>query len=293
MGRRPKEVDDMNALLDSERLVSSGAADELAAGGSSRFVRWARRHPLAAFVTLAYGLSWSAWVMAYLGGGIAMVVLGAFGPAAAAALVTYWSGGSIRGWLRPLTRWRVPARFYLYALGLPPALFASINVSLAVLGKEVDLGKLSSAIPAYLGTFLFVALLGGGQEEPGWRGFALDRFQARYSPVRATLLLGLVWGLWHLPLYGLWFLGPMLFVFFYTWLYNRTGSVLLCVLLHGSFTPALDHLVLVDDSLTVDAVIFVTLVAAAAVLVTVTRGRLGFDHRAVGPLRMEAPLRLH
>jgi uncharacterized protein len=81
-------------------------------------------------------------------------------------------------------------------------------------------------------------------------------------------------------LYGLASLGPLLFVFFYTWLYNRTGSVLLCVLLHGSFTPALDHLVLVDDSATVDLVIVWTLLAGAAALVGLTRGRLGLDLRA-------------
>jgi hypothetical protein len=74
--------------------------------------------------------------------------------------------------------------------------------------------------------------------------------------------------------------GPV--IAFYTLLYNRTRSVLLCVLLHGAFTPSLDHLVLVDDNLTVDLVILATLVAAAAVLVTVTRGRLGFGHRPSG-----------
>jgi hypothetical protein len=71
----------------------------------------------------------------------------------------------------------------------------------------------------------------------------------------------------------------MLFVVFYTWLYNRTGSVLLCILLHASFTPALDHLIFVDDSATVDLTILGTLVAAAIALVALTRGRLGFDHR--------------
>lgn len=71
----------------------------------------------------------------------------------------------------------------------------------------------------------------------------------------------------------------MLFVVFYTWLWNRTGSLLLCVVLHGAFTPSLDHLVLVDDSLVVDAAILGVLVAATVVLVALTRGRLGFDHR--------------
>jgi hypothetical protein len=70
-----------------------------------------------------------------------------------------------------------------------------------------------------------------------------------------------------------------MFVFYYTWLWNRTHSLLLCVLLHGSFTPALEHLVLVDDSRSVDVAILATLVGGAALLVLLTRGRLGFTAR--------------
>jgi uncharacterized protein len=241
---------------------------------------WAARRPLLAFVVLAYAISWTLWLPGLLGfGGFAVQAAGAFGPAVAAVLVTRWTGGSVRSWFRSLWRWRVPVRFYLYAIGLPIALFSSMNAVLAVLGEPVHLDRAGAAALPFLGTFVVVALVGGGQEEPGWRGFALDRFQARHSPLVATLLLGLVWGLWHLPLYGLGFVGPMMFVVFYTWLYNRTGSVLLCVLLHASFTPSLDHLILVDDNLTVDLVILATMLLAAVVLVVLTRGRLGFDHR--------------
>jgi membrane protease YdiL (CAAX protease family) len=163
------------------------------------------------------------------------------------------------------------------------ALFGAMNAVLALLGETVHPDRLGGAVLSWLVAFPVIAAAGGGQEEPGWRGFALDRFQARHSPLVATLLLGLIWGLWHLPLYGLGFVGPMMFVVFYTWLYNRTGSVLLCVLLHGSFTPSLDNLVLVDDSLTVDLVILTTMLVAVAVLVLLTRGRLGFDHRPTPP----------
>lgn len=241
--------------------------------------------PLLGYVVLAYGISWLLWAPAVFGvGGAAGAVLltaGAFGPAVAAGLVVHWSGGSVRGWLQPLLRWRVPVRYWVYALGLPAALFLSVNGVLAILGEQVHLDRLGGAATSWIGTFVFVALVGGGQEEPGWRGFALDRLQSRHSPLAATALLGLIWGLWHLPLYGIGFVGPMLFVVFYTWLWNRTGSLLLCVVLHGAFTPSLEHLVLVDDSLTVDAAILGVLVAAAVVLVGLTRGRLGFDHREV------------
>jgi uncharacterized protein len=266
-----------------------GTARAPAASGSG-LGGWAARRPLLAFVVLAYVISWTLWAPTLFGiGGFILQAAGAFGPPIAAALITHWSGGSVRAWFRSLWRWRVPLHFYLYALGLPVALFGSMNLVLAALGERVHLDRLADAAVAWIGTFVVVALVGGGQEEPGWRGFALDRFQARHSPLVATLLLGLVWGLWHLPLYGLGFVGPMLFVVFYTWLYNRTKSVLLCILLHGAFTPSLDHLLLVDDNLTVDLVILSTLLAAAVVLIAITRGRLGFDHRpGGGPSRVPA-----
>jgi membrane protease YdiL (CAAX protease family) len=193
--------------------------------------------------------------------------------------VVHTTGGSaaLRGWARQIVRWRVSPRYYAYALGLPAALFAVVNLELALLGRDVDLTLLPDRLGAYAATFLLVATIGGGLEEPGWRGFALPRLLRDHSPVKATLLLGCIWAVWHLPLYGLAFVGPLLFVFFYTWLYNKTGSVLLCILLHASFTPALDHLVLGSDDLVADLSIVVTLVAGALALVALTRGRLGYD----------------
>jgi membrane protease YdiL (CAAX protease family) len=230
------------------------------------------------------------WVPGLLaGGGLPVLAIGAFGPAAAAALVTWWTGGSLREWIQPLGRWRVPARFWAYALGLPALIFVAVNASLAVVGQPVDPDRLGGVLLPYLGTFAVVALVGGGQEEPGWRGFALDRLQARHSPVVATVLLGLVWGGWHLPIYGAAAVGPLMFVFYYTWLWNRTHSLLLCVLLHGSFTAAMENLYLLDDGPAVDLAILGSLLGGVLVLLLLTRGRLGHATRptaaGAGPVR--------
>jgi membrane protease YdiL (CAAX protease family) len=243
--------------------------------------RWVLRRPVVAFVVLAYALSWLVWIPAgFLGGGQAVMVLGAFGPPVAAWIVLRVTGGSVRAWARQILRWRVSPGYYLYAFGLPALLFVVVNVVLAVLGKDVDVSLLAERAPAYLATLVFVTLLGGGQEEPGWRGFALPRMQQRWTPLRATLLLAVVWGLWHLPIYGIGFVGPMIFAFFYTYLYNRTGSVGLCMILHGSFTAALYNLALTTDDLTVDVTIAATLLAATLVLIAATRGRLGYPPTA-------------
>jgi membrane protease YdiL (CAAX protease family) len=139
-------------------------------------------------------------------------------------------------------------------------------------------------------------------EEPGWRGFALPRLQARYGPVKATLILGLMHGLWHLPALPL-LLSPFApekvlpFVltavagtFLYTWLFNHTrGSVLLAMLAHASGNAATQWLtaLLAQSGLAVpEAGLAGWLVAsgwlntlaygaAALLLLALTRGRLG------------------
>lgn len=103
-----------------------------------------------------------------------------------------------------------------------------------------------------------VGYQGGLGQEPGWRGFALPRLETRSAPVVATLILGLAWAFWHLPLvfedprfpHGYTSLAPLvlmalltlvgiaLMAFFYTWIYNATQSVLLVMLLHEGFNTA-------------------------------------------------------
>jgi membrane protease YdiL (CAAX protease family) len=246
---------------------------------------WVGRHPFPAFVGLAYAFSWSCWLLAAVGGGRIPFLIGGLGPMIAAGVVTHVTGGSLRAWLRPVWRWRVGLRWWAYALGLPALLYGVVTLALQLSGAAVDWSLALDRLPAYAGTFVFVLVLGGALEEPGWRGFGLPLLQERYSPVRATLLLGLVWGVWHVPLHGpAGFVVPMVLAFFYTVLWNRTHSVALCILLHASFTPAQDQLVLMARSRAYtevldapDWAILGTYLAAVLILVAVTRGRLGLD----------------
>ena len=239
------------------------------------------RHPLIWYFALAYAFSWPFWLLSHLAGGTlgtVFIVIGAFGPMLAAAIIISRTGGSVSDWLRSILRWRVSPAYYVYALGLPVLLAVIVNLTLAVLGKQPDVSLVVERIPAYLQTLLLTAVIFGGQEEPGWRGFALPRLQQRHTPLIATLILGLGWGIWHVPLYGpAGFVVPLVLAFYYTWLYNKTRSVLLCILLHASFTPAQDHLLLTADSPLVDAVVLSTYLLGVGVLIAVTRGRLGYE----------------
>jgi membrane protease YdiL (CAAX protease family) len=247
---------------------------------------WIGRRPMLAFVVLAYSISWALWGVSWMLGreesavASALFVLGGFGPAAAALAVLRSTGGSISRWARRIVRWRVPLRYWLFALGFPALLFAGANLTLAALGEPVEWSLVGDRIGPYLGTFLVTLVFLGGQEEPGWRGYALPRLQERWSPVTATVVLGLVWGLWHLPLDGP--LAPVVTVplaFLYTWVYNRTGSVLMAILLHASITPTQDHLILLAEEThgITDAVMLAAYVAGALLLIVLSRGRLGFD----------------
>jgi uncharacterized protein len=244
---------------------------------------WIERHPFGAFVALAYGVSWSLWMVAYAGGGDVPFLAGVFGPAIAAVVVMRRTGGNLREWARSCVRWRVPLRWWAYALGLPALLFGTVSLSLQALGHPVDWSLALDRAPAYGATWLFVLALGGALEEPGWRGFGLPHLLESHSPLRATLILGLVWGVWHVPVYGpAGFLIPMILAFFYTFLWARTGSVLLAIALHASFTPAQDHLILMprDEAYSTaldapDFVILAVYLVAVAVLLMLTRGRLG------------------
>jgi membrane protease YdiL (CAAX protease family) len=274
---------------------------------SQRLRRTVTTYPVASFFVLAYAFSWVAWLPVVLGVGeqfrTLSIVVGSFGPAIAGAVVTWLDGASVGVWARRIVRWRVAPRWYLAALVLPLFVVGVASVGIGLLGYGVDLSVLRGRGPAVLASFLTVALVGGGNEEPGWRGFALPRLQNRYAPVSATLLLGVVWACWHLPLlpvdtsiHGVaWLLeqGPTValrvlnivgFAFLLTWMYNRTESVLLALLTHAGINTANSTLVplplaaLGGDAY--DAVLLTVTVAVwlvAIMLVVHTRGRLGYD----------------
>lgn len=232
-----------------------------------------RRWPFASFVVAAFALSWVAWLLSFVTGSGVLLFVGGLGPAAAAALVA-WQTGTVREWWQRVTRWRVSPGFYLFALGFPVVLYGSANLVAAVIGEQPDLSVLADRAPAYAATWVGALFL-GGLEEPGWRGFGQPHLQRRFSPVVATLVIGVVWGVWHLPVQPLAIVVTVPLAFFYTWLLNRTGSALLCILLHASITPAQDHLSLVPDGPTTDLAILATLVGFALAFVLLSRGRLG------------------
>jgi hypothetical protein len=146
-------------------------------------------------------------------------------------------------------RWWLPTLLLMPVIGL---LTAAV---LSLLGTELPEWTTPSLITALV-TAITILFIGGGLEEFGWRGYALDRMQNGKNAVVASLVLGFFWGLWHLPLFfmegttqaeaaiPIWefILQIMVLSVLFTWLYNNTGgSLLVAILFHtiGNTTGAL------------------------------------------------------
>ena len=175
-----------------------------------------RRHPIAAFVALAYTLSWAAWIPLILRdarvvpGGSVTHFPGLLGPAVAAFVIVALTEGSVGvgRLLRRLVLVSKPSlRFLLYSLS-PLAFLLLSLVTALVAGLPIppvrDFGLYSGlpglSLPLVL---LLVLLFTGYGEETGWRGFALGPLQERYGPVKGTVILALIWAGWHTPAF--WF----------------------------------------------------------------------------------------
>ncbi len=176
------------------------------------------RRPLTSFFLLAYALTWlgwSPWFLSEAGVGLLPFDGGEFdvffnvaglvlGPTLSAFVVTGAAEGraGVRRLLRRIVLWRVGPRWYLFVLaGIPAIVLLSAVVMPGALASFE-----ASAVPSVL--FLYVVagpffLFAGGPvfEEICWRGFALPRLQRRHGPLVGSLVLGVLWALWHLPLF--------------------------------------------------------------------------------------------
>lgn len=220
------------------------------------------------------------------------------GPFLAAFVVTAATDGraGVRALVRDLCRWRVGGRWYaLVMIGLPALLmFCVLPLPGAVAAFQPAPGELGG----WAVGFVLVLIVGGPLgEEPGWRNFATPRLQERFGPVLGTFILGVMWGLWHLPLFlidgynhagadlaasvrpYLVFLGfTIAIAYLFTWLYNRTGgSGPIAILAHTCFNVSLLPVLFpgVDNDLAYEIVQLAALAVLAGVLILATRGRLG------------------
>ncbi len=209
-------------------------------------MNWLKRHDIVVFLILAFALSWFIWPLVLLNPeSVAMIPYGPFVAVFVVLALTRGWGG-VRDLLLSMARWRVGPRWYAVALLVPVAItLIALYITVTFGGPSLTAADFAGwyALPLI---FLSTTLINGPfTEEPGWRGFLLPRLQSKYAPLVASLIVGVIWAMWHLPL----LLSdpsdqrpPLQFIAMvvaqsvvFAWVYNATrGSVLLVILMHGS-----------------------------------------------------------
>ena len=284
------------------------------ASNESRITDLIRSHPLTSYFILAYAGMWiviSPLVMNSLGlfklpdlmGLILFFLCSLSGPTVAAYIVTGVLEGKpgMSRLFRRTFQWRAGLQWYVAAL------FSFLGVWLVAYSLVFNgvpfvnlIHNWSLLLSAFLPNVVFGLLIPSIGEEPGWRGFALPRLQKQYGPVKGTIILGALHGIWHLPALFTPLLGPFTVIgfitfvltatagtFIYTWIFNHTrGSVWIAMVIHSSSNAA-SSLVggLIPKNIELSGwlrllesgwlnVIAFSIVAIA--LVIVTRGKLGY-----------------
>jgi membrane protease YdiL (CAAX protease family) len=214
------------------------------------------KYPLISFFVMAIVLSWIAVAPLLLSPTLPkepFMILGALaGPTLSAVIVIAVIEGKagLGTFFKRYIQWRAGIVWWLIVLfGI---LIALNVVATFILGPSIlteFFKNFGLILPTYLIALIAGVILGPLGEEPGWRGFALPRLQARYGPIVGSLILGVLWALWHAPGYlGGWMESavPALLVYcigfsiLATWVYNNTrGSILLMILLHSSSNAAI------------------------------------------------------
>jgi membrane protease YdiL (CAAX protease family) len=252
------------------------------------------------FAVNAFAISWLCWLplvasQHQIGSispsvGPLLILLGTFGPfLSAVAIVSRRSGlAGLREFIGQAFRWRAGIQWYAAVL-LAPALIRIVVLFVHVSkgGNPPDLSDASRwlDIPS---TFLIVLLIGGPTgEEFGWRGFLLQRMQPVTGVLRASILIGVITTMWHLPLFwipgtaqshlpfALFAVRTVALSIISTWLYNGTRRSLLFVLLfHASLNTWPNTLYILDAERTLGPYISATIIYTGWAIQLVVLGLL-------------------
>jgi uncharacterized protein len=267
---------------------------------------------------MAYAFSWivwTPWVLGEDGAGLLPIDISEtasgylnaaailVGPTLSAFIMTATTEGreGVRRLLGRYVLWRVGLRWYLFALvGVPLIMLLGTMVYSMELPNLGALGG-PSYLLSYLGYFALVTVLGGPLlEEGGWRGFALPRMERLHGPLLASLILGVLWALWHLPEFlvpswaassggggvlgiTLFTLTAITFTIIITWVFNNTrASLLLAILVHASIDTFGGTLAAIFPAKAVTSAFpyLIGFGVVAVVLVVLTRGRLDYERLA-------------
>ncbi|MBC5993220.1 type II CAAX endopeptidase family protein [Pontibacter cellulosilyticus] len=213
------------------------------------------------FFGLSFLFSWAVWgAMLALSLPadlmLPLLILGAFGPTFAAVYLMhrYGNAANIRDfWTRVISFKKIGWEWYLVILSIFPAIYLlGYYIYSYFGGEQPPVASLFSGLDSFSAILLFAFVMifaGPVSEELGWRGYVLDPLQQKYGSAGGSLILGIFWILWHLPLFFIegtsqhakgfgyqfwsWSFQLIMLSFVFTWIYNNTNrSILGAILLH-------------------------------------------------------------
>ena len=203
---------------------------------------------LIRFLVIAFVFSWMIWglgvVLSYSSDAdlplwivLPIIIIGAFGPFVGSVWCTYKSGGreEVKTFLkRGIKIKEIPGWIWMAIFLIP---ICTMLVTIYIVNLVYAEGGLSLTGIFILPFYIILMYLGGSlQEEYGWRGFALDRLQAKWNALFSSIVLGFIWASWHLPLFyikgahqqnmhmGLFFISTIMIAIIMTWLHNNSNS---------------------------------------------------------------------
>ena len=259
-----------------------------------------RSNPLLSFFLMTFAFTWLLWISIYAlhlssAAGYLPFLLGAAGPSLMAFAVSAIIGGKqeVRNLWQRITVWRVGLLWYLIALFFPAIIVLAAIGLYRLTGGAVPAFTLLAKEWYLLPIALISGLLLRGplEEEFGWRGFAIVHLQKRQSALVASLIVGIIWGIWHLPAFLipwstqhnlpvlLFLLHDIALSVLITWIFNNAGgSVFLTMLAHGAFNITITILPILPSAAgnNLPLVVLVILLYIVALIVVMVFGAKTF-----------------
>lgn len=237
------------------------------------FLNRFRKYPIPAFFVLTFAIAWSLWLpLGFLVPENYLLSLpGAWAPTISALILIGASGGrkGVRRFLKKLLHWRVGVQWYLVVI-FSAGVIAFLATGLGILlgypapGLALPEGLPREAFLAALPIIFLVNIIVGGPlaEDIGWRGYILPKLREHMPALHASLIIGVIWAIWHLPffIFPLWnkAVGDIPFFWFmllttgwsvlFAWVYVNTGSILMPVLFHAAINTTLGTLGVLGQS---------------------------------------------
>ncbi len=201
-----------------------------------------KRHPQITFWLIAWSTSFFGFYMRAIHPSELWLFF-IYGSCLGGALVSGIADGraGLKTYLKRIVRWRVGVRWYAIALLLPLLLrLIAFGLNIAA-GAKITAGAKLPDIGELVFGFFFILIVIALGEEPGFRGFALPRLMIGRSALLASVILGVLHTIWHIPLFITGEDSPVVILIIIsgavlnTWLFNRTnGSVFIAMFLHAS-----------------------------------------------------------